>query len=172
MTLIKHIFYKNKILKTWDTSDEEALKQWVIKTDIIKELDKDIESIDKAKAAIDGLVNRKKPKDSDIETYRGLRKKYRDIFKQNNEELENPNHEDVLINDSLSLDEINETIDDRKRILSRKYYQSIIEIFNSSERGVIVRPTSGGLYKSKTLTSDFIENLPQEYNPFDDMGID
>jgi hypothetical protein len=72
----------------------------------------------------------------------------------------------------ISLDEINDTIDNRKKILIRKYHQSIIEIYESSNRGVIVTPTSGGLYKSRTPTNDFIDNQVQEYNPFQDLGED
>jgi hypothetical protein len=104
--------------------------------------------------------------------YRDLRKKYKDFFKENNKELENPSSEDVLNMDLISLDEVNETIDDRKKILFRKYHDSILEIYRSSERGIIVRPTSGGLYKSRTPTSDFIDDQPQDFNPFDDVGID
>ena len=33
-----------------------------------------------------------------------------------------------------------------------------MEIYTSSHNGVIVIPTSGGLYKSRTPTSDFIDN--------------
>jgi len=74
--------------------------------------------------------------------------------------------------DSMSLEEVDETINDRKKTLFRKYYGSIIEIYRSSERGVIVRPTSGGLIKPNTPTNDFIDDQIDIHNPFDDLGID
>ena len=48
------------------------------------------------------------------------------------------------------------------------YRNAILEIYRSSEQGNIVRPTSGGLLKSNTPTSDFIDGLPEFYNPLDD----
>jgi hypothetical protein len=104
--------------------------------------------------------------------YDKFRKKYKEVFKENRKELENPNYLDVVTMDSLSLDEINETIKDRKNILFKKYHESMLEIFAASEKGVIVRPTSGGLYKPATPTNDFIDDQPQDFNPFDDTGID
>jgi len=172
MNFLKYIFYKNKILKTWDTADDEALKQWVIKKDITKELDKDNDLLIKARTAIIALINKENPKESDLKAYIDLRKKFKDIFKENNNELVNPSSEDVQNMDLMSLNEIDEIIEDRKGILSRRYFESISEIYSSSYRGLIVRPTSGGLYKSKTPTNDFIDNQPQEFNPFDDMGVD
>jgi hypothetical protein len=74
--------------------------------------------------------------------------------------------------DSMSLGEVDETIDDRKKTLFRKYSNSIFEIYRSSERGVIVRPTSGGLSKPNTPTNDFIDDQIDIHNPFDDLGVD
>ena len=71
-----------------------------------------------------------------------------------------------------TLDEINETKDDRKKILFRKYSNSILETYRSSQNGVITSPTSGGLRRSTTPTSDYIDNLPDTYNPMDDLGVD
>jgi hypothetical protein len=48
----------------------------------------------------------------------------------------------------------------------------MIEIYRSLRKGVIVTPTSGGLYNSRTPTNDFIDNQVQEYNPFVDINID
>jgi hypothetical protein len=174
--MIKALFYKNKILKTWSTTDEESLKQWVIKTDTTKMYDKDIDAINKAKLAVNDILDGKKPEESNMLAYINLRKKYKGHFKENNKELENPTSEDVLAMDNISLEEIDEVIVDRKKILNRSYFQSIIEIFRSERGGTIIRPTSGGLYKSKTSTgtitstptSDFIDDLPQDYNPSDD----
>lgn len=167
--MIKSIFYKNKILKTWKTADDEALKQWVLKQDMNKILDKDRDLIEKSKIAIEDWNNGIKAKESDLKAYMDLRKKYKNQFKENNSQLENPTADDVINMDSISLDEINESMIDRKKILQTKYYQSIMEIYSSSFRGEIVRPTSGGLYKSKTPTSDFIDNQPELFNPFDDI---
>jgi hypothetical protein len=62
MNFLKHIFYKNKIFKAWNTSDDEALKQWVIKKDITKQLDKDNDLLIKARTAITALINGENPK--------------------------------------------------------------------------------------------------------------
>ena len=52
--MIKALFYKNKILKNLSTTDEESLKQWVIKIDT-----KDKDAIIKAKKAVNNLLNDK-----------------------------------------------------------------------------------------------------------------
>jgi hypothetical protein len=130
--------------------------------------DKDKDAIIKAKEAVNDLLEGKKPEESNMLAYINLRKKYKTHFKENNQELENPSSEDVLTMDNISLEEIDEVIVDRKKILNRSYYQSMLEIFRSERGGTIVRPTSGGLYRSKTPTSDFIDDLPQDFNPLDD----
>lgn len=107
-----------------------------------------------------------------MKAYLDLRKKYKTVFQENNSELENPTVDDVLSMDSISLDEVDQTINDRKKTLFRKYYHSILEIYRSSNQGVIVTPTSGGLYKSKTPTNDFIDDQVDIYSPFDDTGVD
>jgi hypothetical protein len=152
----------------------------VIKTDTTKMYDKDKDTIIKAKLAVNDLLDGKKPEESDMLAYINLRKKYKAHFKENNKELENPSSEDVLAMDNISLEEIDEVIVDRKKILNRSYFQSMMEILRSERAGTIIRPTSGGLYRSKpstsmstatstsTPTSDFIDDLPQEYNPIDD----
>ena len=165
--MIKAIFYKNTVLKNWPTANEEALKQWILKIDTMKMYNKDVDAINKAKLAVDDLLNGRKPEESNMLAYLNLRKKYT-LFKENNQELEKPSAEDVLAMDNVSLDEVDEIIIDRKKILNRAYYLSIIEIFRSEIGGTIVRPTSGGLYRSKTPTSDFIDDLPQDYNPIED----
>jgi hypothetical protein len=130
--------------------------------------DKDKDAIIKAKEAVNDLLEGKKPEESNMLAYINLRKKYKTHFKENNQELENPSSEDVLTMDNISLEEIDEVIVDRKKILNRSYYQSMLEIFRSEKGGTIVRPTSGGLYRSNTPTSDFIDDLPQDFNPLDD----
>lgn len=56
----------------------------------------------------------------------------------------------------MDLNKVYENIKDKKEILFRKYYESISKIYNSSDRGVIVKPISGGL--SRTPTNDSINN--------------
>lgn len=172
MNMIKAIFYNYKIKKNHTYTDDEAMKQWVLKIDKNKNYDKDKDLINKAKLAIDEMLKGNKPKDSDLSAYLTLRKKYQVLFKENNSELENPSADDVISMDSISLNEVKETIDDSKQTLLTKYYNSILEIYRSSDNGVIVRPTSGGLYKSKTPTNDFIDDQTDFYNPFDDTGLD
>lgn len=60
--------------------------------------------------------------------------------------------------DLMSLNEVDKIIEYRKGILSRRYFESILEIYSSSYWGVIVKPTSGGLHKSKTPTNNLIDN--------------
>jgi len=97
-----------------DISDQEALKQWVIKQDAEKDLDKDACLLDKASNALDDLLNKKKPNNYEHNTYLQLRKKYKGVFKANNSQLENPTIEDALTMDSISVGEIKEAIDDKK----------------------------------------------------------
>lgn len=170
--MIKALFYKNKILKNHTNTEDEALKQWVLKIDTNKQYDLDNDLIIKAKAAIQDSLKGIKPKESEYKAYLDLRKKYKPVFDQNNCELENPSTEDVLSMDSISLDEVKETIQDRKKTLFNRYFHSISEIYRSSYLGTIVTPTSGGLSKSKTPTNDFIDDQVDVYNPFDDTGVD
>ena len=172
MLFLKHIFYKKKILKTWETSHEETFKQWVIKTDIKKNFEIDMNSIEKAKIGLSKLINEENPKESEIKAFMDLRKKYKSLFKENNQELINPTSKDIQTMDLMSLDEVKEIITEEDRLLLQKYYHSVMEILLSSRNGVIVTPTSGGLYNSRTPTSDFIDDQVQEYNPFDDTNID
>ena len=169
MDYIRRIFYNSKILKPSYKTDEEMLRQWVLRTDYIKETNQDFDSLNKAKAVILKLLNREIINEGDYMVLHKMWKKYRQDFKSNRKELENPIWSDVLTMDSLTLDELNETIQDKKNICFRQYYHAFWEIARASEDGVVVRPTSGGLYKSNTPTTDFVENQPQDYNPMDDI---
>ena len=168
MNYIKQIFFKNNVNKKWDTAHEEALKQWVLKHELTKDIDKESVSIEKAKAAIEAMLNGNPPEGSDAKAFVKLHKKYTNDFYNNKKDLENPTREDSLNMSSITLDEIGETVDDRKRMLFYAYRNAILEIYRSSEQGNIVRPTSGGLLKSNTPTNDFIDGLPEFYNPLDD----
>lgn len=171
--MLKALFYKYKIFKNHTDSQDEALKQWVLKIDTAKTYDKDNDSILKAQSAVKDLLNGVNPKPADLKAYLDLKKKYKPAFDQNSSELENPSQEDILNMDSLSLDEVKETIDDRKKTLFSRYFRSIVEIYRSSAGGEIIRPTSGGLLKkTPTPTNDFIDDQVDVYNPFDDTGVD
>jgi len=170
--MLKSLFYQLKIFKNHTNSDDEALKQWVLKVDTIKNYNKDTCLINKAQRAVDDLNKGNKPEESDLKAYLGLRKKYKAVFDENNKELENPSQKDILNMDSISLNEVEETINDRKKSLFRRYYTSILDIYRSSHNGKIVRPTSSGLDKPHTPTNDFIDNQVDVYNPFDDTGVD
>lgn len=74
--------------------------------------------------------------------------------------------------DSLSLDEVDEMVDNSSQTLATRYYNSIIELYRGSLHGTIVRRTSGGL-RRPTPTNDFIDHeVDSTYNPFDDLGVD
>ena len=168
MNFIKEIFLKNNIFKKWDTADEEALKQWVLKHELTKNIDKESVSIEKAKAAIEAMLNGNPPEGSDAKAFVKLHKKYKNDFYNNKKQLESPTREDSLNMSSITLDEIGETVDDKKRIIFYAYRNAILEIYRSSEQGNIITPTSGGLFKSNTPTSDFVDGMPEFYNPLDD----
>lgn len=170
--MIKAIFLKKKINTVNTSTEEEAMRQWMLKVEMYRKYDNDKELIIKAKSAITDWLKGIKPNKSDLNAYLVLRKKYKFIFNENNSALDKPSVNDVFTMDSMSLEEVDETINDRKKTLFRKYYGSIIEIYRSSERGVIVRPTSGGLIKPNTPTNDFIDDQIDIHNPFDDLGID
>lgn len=78
------------------------LKQWVIKKDIAKELGKDNHLLVKARTVITALISGENSKESNFLAYIDLRKKYKDIFKGNNNELVNPSSEDVQNMDLMS----------------------------------------------------------------------
>jgi len=170
--MIKAIFLRKKINTVNTSTEEEAMRQWMLKVEMYRKYDNDKELIIKAKSAITDWLKGIKPNKSDLNAYLVLRKKYKFIFNENNSSLDNPSVDDVFTMDSMSLGEVDETIDDRKKTLFRKYYNSIFEIYRSSERGVIVRPTSGGLSKPNTPTNDFIDDQIDIHNPFDDLGVD
>jgi hypothetical protein len=172
MYILKAIFLKKKINTVNTLAEEEAMKQWILKVEMYKIYEKDKQLIIKAKSAISDWLNGNKPDKSDLNAYLILRKKYKFIFNENNRDLDKPSTDDVFTMDSMSLEEVDETVDDRKKTLFRKYCSSIFEIYRSSERGVIVRPTSGGLNKPNTPTNDFIDDQIDIYNPFDDLGVD
>jgi len=67
--IIKWFFYKKNIQKNWITSDDEAMKQWVIKQDISKILNKDIGSLEKAQIAINDMLEGKIAKSSDYSAF-------------------------------------------------------------------------------------------------------
>ena len=71
--------YKKNIQKNWITSDDEAMKQWVIKQDITKSYNKDIHLLEKAQAAINDMLEGKVAKNSYMSAYLEVRKKYNSI---------------------------------------------------------------------------------------------
>lgn len=190
--LLKVIFIKKKISTVHHLAEDEALKQWIIKKETEKAFDKDQELLDKARNALDDLLNDRNPKPTELNAYMKVRIRYREIFNTNNEELVNPTSKDVHTMDSVTLDEAEEMIDNSRKDLFTKYHRSIIEIFRSSRGGVITRPTSGGLVRppaggpsstptppaivtssSTTPTNDFIDNHVESlHNPFEDLGVD
>lgn len=127
------------------------------------------------------MINGRDPKPIELNAYLKVRKTYKEIFNTNNEELVYPSSKDVYTMDSVTLDEAEEMLDNSRKDLFTKYHRSIVEIFRSSKDGVIVRPTSGGLYRppavgpssSTTPTNDFIDDHVESlHNPFDDLGVD
>ena len=141
MNFIKSIFYKNKILRNWNTTEEECLKQRILAVDIDKNLNKHNDLLERAKAAVTDLGNGNKAKESDMKAYLFIRSKYPSIFKENSSQMENPSATDVVQMDSMSIDEVNEIIYDKRKILFRRFHQAISEIQASSEAGGITRPT-------------------------------
>lgn len=179
--MLKALFLKLKLKTVTNSADHEAMKQWMLKVEGDKAFNKDKELIEKAKNAINDTVNEKTANPVDLDAYWKLRKKYKQLFNDNNSDLVAPSANDVYIMDSLSLDEVEEMVDNSKKDLFTKYYRSIIEIYRSSRDGVIVRPTSGGLIRptggdpsrSNTPTNDFIDDhVDSTHNPFDDLGVD
>jgi len=196
--LLKVIFIKKKINTVHHLAEDEALKQWIIKKETEKAFDKDQELLDKARNALDDLLNDRIPKPTELNAYMKVRIRYREIFNTNNEELVHPTSKDVHTMDSVTLDEAEEMIDNSRKDLFTKYHRSIIEIFRSSRDGVITRPTSGGLVRppagdpapavapsssttptavapssSTTPTNDFIDDHVESlHNPFEDLGVD
>lgn len=161
-------FFKHKLTNRVSIDTEtEVFKQWVLKLEIQKYLNKDRELLEKSRRALDALINNQKPDSDDMNSYLNLRKKYK-LFRLNNQDLINPSAKDVLSMDSLTFDEVDEMIGDSHRILNNRYYNSIVEIFRSSRNGEIISPTSGGL-RRPTPTNDYIDNeVDSYYNPADD----
>jgi len=125
--MLKALFLKKNFNSVNTLAEDEAMRQWILKVEMNKIYDKDRQLIEKAKCAIDDWLRGKNPNKSDLNAYLFLRKKYKDIFNENNKSLEDPSANDVFTMDSMSLEEVDEIIDDRKINLIRKYYSSIID---------------------------------------------
>ena len=159
--LRKQIFFQNKIKVPRPTLGEEIIRRWVIKTEETRDLRKEIEKIDKANSGLDAVTSGEKLIGSDGKAYYDLRTKYKDIFNSNNSELENPTATDVLEMDKVTLNEIKEMTEESLRIETAKHFQKVKNLVDM----ILKR-------KRSTPTNDFIDELPQDHNPLDDIGDD
>jgi hypothetical protein len=70
--------------------------------------------------------------------------------------------------DSISLNKVNEMIDDNHKPLKKKFFFQWVEVLRSSCYDQIVWPTSDGL-RRPTPTNDYIDNeVDSSFNPSDD----
>jgi hypothetical protein len=159
--LRKQIFFQNKIKVPRPTLGEEIIRRWVIKTEETRDLRKEIEKIDKANSGLDAVTSGEKLIGSDGKAYYDLRTKYKDIFNSNNSELENPTATDVLEMDKVTLNEIKEMTEESLRIETAKHFQKVKNLVDMTLKR-----------KRSTPTNDFIDELPQDHNPLDDIGDD
>lgn len=170
--MLKALFLKLKLNTVSTKTEEEVFTQWLLKLEMEKNLTKDKDLVEKAKRAVNQTLSGIKPEASDMSAYLEVRKKFKYLFNENNSGLVNPTATDVFTMDSLSLDEVDEMVDNSSQSLATKYYNSIIELYRSSVYGTIVRRTSGGL-RRPTPTNDFIDDeVDSTHNPFDDLGVD
>jgi len=156
--MLKNIFYNKVINKPSNNVREEANKLWVLKTDINKNLIQEEKLVDKAHKAIDDLLEDKTTNPSEMGAYLSIRKKNKNLFSQNNKELENPTMREQLEMEKLTLSEVSDSVKDTKDLLHQRYIRAFRGLFTPNA--------------TNTPTNDFIDNLPQTHDPFDDLGVD
>ena len=128
------------------TNDTATLAR-VLETEDIKELSRDNEKLDKAISGLNNLSDGKNLEGREAISFFGIKKKYKKHFHDNRDQLDNATSDDVNEMDINSLREIKEMINE-----SLSY-----------------RHTRQNIQGSNTPTSDFIDELPRDYSPFDDM---
>lgn len=163
--LRKKIFLKNKIKNIRPTLHEEIIRRWVIKTEQNRGLKKDIEKIDKASSALNAASSDEIIKESEGQAYYDVRSKYLDNFRENSCELKNPTASDVLEMDKITLGELKEMKEESLNIRDEKYEKNINALWEGYTAWTRKR-------KRSTPTSDFVDDLPQDHNPLNDLGDD
>ena len=128
------------------TNDPGTLAR-VLEREEIKELTEDIKKIDKALSALNNLSEGKNLEGPEAIAFFDIKNKYKKHFNDNRDQLDNATSDNVNEMDKISLEEIKEM---NNESISNRH---------------ITRNTE----ESNTPTSDFVDEVPRDYNPFDDI---
>lgn len=175
--ILKQEFDKNKIFTTSDnlTEEEKIYKERVDVADEEKELKSDLLATIKAKRAIIKIADNETPKKNEYKSLEKVKEKYESFFEE--EEVGTKKEIEEKLNE---IDDVQEYISEELNV-NRNRYKSLKEIILSTE-SVLKRKRDPEILsddeesisskKSRLSISDYIDNLPKDYNPLDDIGDD
>lgn len=175
--ILKQEFDKNKIFTTSDnlTEEEKIYKERVDVADEEKELKSDLLATIKAKRAIIKIADNETPKKNEYKSLEKVKEKYESFFEE--EEVGTKKEIEEKLNE---IDDVQEYISEELNV-NRNRYKSLKEIKLSTE-SVLKRKRDPEILsddeesisskKSRLSISDYIDNLPKDYNPLDDIGDD
>jgi len=153
-------------------------------------MEEDLLAAKLALSAINKEISNKPATKQEIEERKYINTQYRDFF-EDQDEYEQMEGEDSLVMQRLLTEDLIDCIKDEKKFIQRKIQKfksnkksTKEKVIPSSKEETVpaskeekVIPTSKeetvpASSKSPTPTSDFIDDLPSEHNPFDDIGED
>ena len=158
--VLKHEFDKAKIFvnPANSTEQDEIFRERVDLSDENKELRNDFSSVSKGKSAASKISQNVTPESYEFKSFEYKKQKINQLLKNLNE-VRNYISEELKINESRSgfLKKIKPISEEKgKRKLE---YSSEDEESSSSK-------------KSRLSPSDYVDSLPKDYDPFDDVGTD
>lgn len=173
--ILKHEFDKNKIFTSSDllTEQEKIYKERVDISDEKKELKNDYYSVIKGKVAALKIYQNITPKKEEYVGLTKMKDKYEDFFEQ--EEINRKKEIKVILQE---LDDAKSYIEEelganktRSDLLKKlKFNDSLPKRKRESE--YLSDDESTTSKKSRFSTNDYIDNLPKDYDPFEDVGSD
>jgi hypothetical protein len=174
--VLKNEFDKNKIHTLSDNFSEEdkILREKVDIADERKELKYDLKLVNKAELAVDKMSEGKVPASSEYKAFCTIENKYDTFF------------EEKEIGDNINYNERKESISSVKEYVvgelkansQRKKEFSSFELLNETQptKRKFIEDDESEMSSPKRVESqspsDYIDSLPQEYNPFDDISND
>jgi hypothetical protein len=173
--VLKNQFDKNKIFNISEDStlEENIMRDKVDIADERKQLINDGKLINKAISAVQKMSEGKIPISSEYKAYSTIKNKY-DTFFDDEDIGANKNFEE----DKGSLDNVKEYVSDelkanrsRKKEIESISFEETKSTKRNFEDTESLSSSSSSSKKIKT-TNDYIDSLPKDYNPFDDIGDD
>jgi hypothetical protein len=162
--VLKSEFDKNKIFTSNElTSEDKIMRDKVDMIDEWKELKNDYKLVNKAMKAVETMSEGKVPKASDYKAYATITDKYEAFF------------DEKEIGSNKDYEEEKQSVKDLKGYIfeelgANKTRKKEIEEITSLKRKYDDSEASSS--SKRTITNDYIDSLPKDYNPFDDIGDD